>query len=204
MTKRQEAALETKRKLLEAGKNIISEKGLTNTSIEEITKACGVSNGTFYTYFKRKEDILYAVSYEVFQEIFENAKHYKGTFEERFIFYMINFSRCIEESSLKLCQEWIKNTVNPELVDNEQDRNKIFQDIKTLEQLIEQGMEQNELSADTPKEMLARTITDILYGEMLCWCMTNGAYSFEQRTKEFCDNYLDGMIKPYLLDGKDM
>ena len=51
MTNRQLAALETRKKLLEAAKKIVSEKGLINTSIEEITKACGVSNGTFYTYF---------------------------------------------------------------------------------------------------------------------------------------------------------
>ena len=47
MTNRRLAALETKRKLLEAAKRIVCEKGLVNTSIEEITKACGVSNGTF-------------------------------------------------------------------------------------------------------------------------------------------------------------
>ncbi len=50
MTNRQLAALETKRKLLEAAKKIVCEKGLINTSIKEITKACGVSSGTFYTY----------------------------------------------------------------------------------------------------------------------------------------------------------
>ena len=61
MTNRQLAALETKRKLLEAAKRIVCEKGLINTSVEEITKSCGVSNGTFYTYFKRKEDIVFAL-----------------------------------------------------------------------------------------------------------------------------------------------
>ena len=40
---RQLAAMETRKKLIEAAKKIISERGLVNTSIEEITKACGVS-----------------------------------------------------------------------------------------------------------------------------------------------------------------
>ena len=61
MGSRQEAALQTRKKLTEAGKKIICEKGLTNTSIEEITEAAGVSKGTFYTYFKRKEDIVFAL-----------------------------------------------------------------------------------------------------------------------------------------------
>ena len=54
MTNRQLAALETKKKLLHAAKEIICEKGLANVSVAEITKKCGVANGTFYTYFKRK------------------------------------------------------------------------------------------------------------------------------------------------------
>ena len=62
MTNRQLAALETRRKLLKTAKTLICEKGLVNTSILEITKACGVSNGTFYTYFKRKEDVVFALS----------------------------------------------------------------------------------------------------------------------------------------------
>ena len=74
MTNRQLAALETKRKLLETAKKIVGEKGLVNTSIEEITKACGVSNGTFYTYFKRKEDVIFALSREMYQEIYEEAR----------------------------------------------------------------------------------------------------------------------------------
>ena len=40
MTNRQRAALETKRRLLDAAKAIVCEKGLANTSVEEITKAC--------------------------------------------------------------------------------------------------------------------------------------------------------------------
>ena len=58
MTARQMAAAETKKKLMEAGRRIIFEKGLTGTSVEEITAAAGVSKGTFYTYFTRKEDII--------------------------------------------------------------------------------------------------------------------------------------------------
>ena len=49
MTNRQLAALETKKKLMEAAKELVCEKGLANTSIAEITKKCGVANGTFYT-----------------------------------------------------------------------------------------------------------------------------------------------------------
>ena len=58
MTSRQIAALATKKKLLDAGSKIIAEKGLSQATVDEITALAGVSKGTFYTYFKKKEDIV--------------------------------------------------------------------------------------------------------------------------------------------------
>lgn len=200
LTNRQLTALETKRKLIEAGKKIISEKGLLNTTIEEITKACGVSNGTFYTYFKRKEDIVFALSHETYQEIFEKAKSYDGTFMERLVFFMVNFSGYIEEGGVKLCQEWVRNTVDPDLVENLYNKNKLHMDIDSIKMLIKIGIERGELIKDTPVDILSCTLVDILYGEMLCWDMSGGSYSFKERTKEFCNIFLNGIIRSYLIE----
>ena len=107
MTNRQLAALETKKKLLEAGKWLICEKGLADTSVEEITQTCGVSKGTFYTYFKRKEDIALELSRDMFHEILENAKVQEGDFLKKLTHYMVNFSGYIEQAGVKLSQEWV-------------------------------------------------------------------------------------------------
>lgn len=198
MTNRQLAALETKRKLMQAAKQIVCEKGLVNTSIEEITAACGVSIGTFYTYFKRKEDVLFALSREMFSEIYENAQVHDGPFMERLHCYMVNFSGYIEKSSVKLCQEWVRNTVDPDSVENPDDRNKLRTDIEAMQRLIDAGIARGELTSDTPAALLAHTLIDVLYGEMLCWDMSGGAYSFTERTQEFCRMFLPALLSPYL------
>lgn len=202
MTNRQLAALETKRRLLEAAKKIVCEKGLVNTSIEEITKASGVSNGTFYTYFKRKEDVVFALSREMYQEIYDKAQAYDGPFMERLAFYMVNFSGYIEKSGLKLCQEWVRNTVDPDLVETPDDKNKLRMDLDSMKGMIEKGVERGELKKDTPVDALSHTLVDLVYGEMLCWDMSGGAYSFEERTKEFCSLFLPAIMNSYL-SGKE-
>lgn len=145
MTNRQVAALETRRKLLDAAKKIVCEKGLVNTSVAEITKACGVASGTFYTHFKRKEDIIYALSREMYEEILDQAKAFDGPFMERLVFFMTNFSGYIEKSSLKLCQEWVRNTVDPDLVDDGEDKPKVYVDIDAVTGLILDGIERGEV-----------------------------------------------------------
>ncbi len=198
MTNRQLAALETRRKLLEAAKKLVREKGLVNTSIEEITKACGVSNGTFYTYFKRKEDVVFALSREMYRGIYEEAQAHDGPFMERLAFYMINFSGHIERDGLKLCQEWVRNTVDPDLVETPYNKDKLLVDIDSMKGMIEKGIERGELTDDTPVDALANALVDVIYGEMLCWDMSGGAYSFEERTKEFCNMFLPAMMQPYI------
>lgn len=199
MTNRQIAALETRQKLLETAKKLIQEKGLSNTSITEITRQCGVASGTFYTYFKRKEDVVFAISRELYQEVLDKALVHPGIFMERLVFFMVGFADCIEKSGLKLCQEWVRNTVNPDLVENENDRSKLSFDINSVRVLLQDSIEKGEVSPDAPVELLAHTLMDILYGQMLCWDMSGGAYCFADRTAEFCQNFLTPMLNPYLL-----
>ncbi|TDT72376.1 TetR family transcriptional regulator [Hypnocyclicus thermotrophus] len=58
-----------KDKLFIAGKKLFSEKGYEKTSIEEIIKEAAVAKGTFYYYFKSKEEFLE----KMFDYIFDEA-----------------------------------------------------------------------------------------------------------------------------------
>lgn len=196
MTNRQLAAMETKKKLLEAAKNIVCEKGLINTSVEEITKACGVSNGTFYTYFKRKEDIVFALGDYMYRELYEQAMAYEAGITERLVFYMTRFAEYTEKSSLKLCQEWVRNAVDPDI--SPEGKNKLYADINSIKGLLESAVQNGELKTDTPVEFLAETFADVLYGQMLCWDISGGEYSFGERTSKFCEKFLSSIIAPYL------
>ncbi len=47
---------DTKQKIIETGARIIHRKGYNHTGIQEVIKAAGVPKGSFYFYFKSKED----------------------------------------------------------------------------------------------------------------------------------------------------
>lgn len=51
----------TKNALLEAGAQIMIEKGYTNTGIQEVLESTGVPKGSFYYYFDSKEDFALQV-----------------------------------------------------------------------------------------------------------------------------------------------
>ncbi|MBW1898902.1 MAG: TetR/AcrR family transcriptional regulator, partial [Deltaproteobacteria bacterium] len=55
-----------KQKILAAGASIIHRKGYNHTGIQEILQTVGVPKGSFYFYFKNKEDFgLQVIDYFV-------------------------------------------------------------------------------------------------------------------------------------------
>lgn len=53
----QRRAIEKKSKLIESAKIVLNKKGYHGTYIKEITSEAGISVGSFYKYFKDKDDI---------------------------------------------------------------------------------------------------------------------------------------------------
>ena len=199
MTSRQIAALATKKKLLDAGSKIIAEKGLSQATVDEITALAGVSKGTFYTYFKKKEDIVFALGYGAFSEVLDKAMSLQDTFMEKIIYYMVHFSACIEDSGYKLSQEWIRSLSDISSSEETGPRGKLKFDLDSISRLIQAGVEEGNLAKDTPAEVLTHTLADILYGQMFCWSVSDGSYSLRARTEEFCETCLPEIFKAYAL-----
>jgi len=61
----------TRRKVLQAARKILVRRGFQAARVEEITKLAQVGYGTFYKYFRNKQDVLEAVMEEVFFQLNE-------------------------------------------------------------------------------------------------------------------------------------
>ena len=55
---REEKARETYRLILEAAAQVVGNDGYADASISKITQLAGVAQGTFYNYFKSRQDVL--------------------------------------------------------------------------------------------------------------------------------------------------
>lgn len=60
-TNRQQQALETKNKLIDAALRTFSRKGFGESTTKDIAKEADVTDGLIYHYFKSKEDLLWAI-----------------------------------------------------------------------------------------------------------------------------------------------
>ncbi|WP_457640851.1 TetR/AcrR family transcriptional regulator [Persephonella sp.] len=60
---------DTKQKLINSAVKVFSEKGYFNTKVSDIVKDAGVAQGTFYLYFKSKEEIFLSVVESIVKQI---------------------------------------------------------------------------------------------------------------------------------------
>ncbi|MCK4791156.1 MAG: helix-turn-helix transcriptional regulator [Desulfobacteraceae bacterium] len=58
--------------ILNAAEEVMSEKGLQNSSIAEIAKKAGVADSLIYNYFKGKEDLLFSIPGRRMKEVLKN------------------------------------------------------------------------------------------------------------------------------------
>ncbi len=85
----------TKRNIFDVSVQLFKTYGYDKVTISEITNACNVSKGTFYTHFTTKADIL-AIQFDVIDEMYDmyyNKHHYKGfdALENfmKYVFYVV-------------------------------------------------------------------------------------------------------------------
>lgn len=199
MNKRQLSAQTTRRKLITAGLELIKEKGFDAINVEDITRKAGVAKGSFYTYFKRKEDIVLDISRAPFGEIAEELQNMKKMeLIERLTHYFHRFMECVESCGINVCRQWTKDVLDPNNVPDNKDGQKWKYDFEMLKSILEDAISNGELKKDTPAELLTHIIISELYGMMTCWCMSDGKFEPLEWTHKFCKIQLRPILKPYL------
>jgi len=63
-------------RLLESGKRLFSQKGYYATSVEDIVESAGFSKGTFYFYFKSKEELFKSLVEEMHLNIVKRLENF--------------------------------------------------------------------------------------------------------------------------------
>ena len=195
MGKRQEAAKLTRENIVQAAKKLHEERGLSNVSVDEIVAKANVSKGSFYVYFRRKEDVASEIAFRQFDALKESLEQLPGTAAVKLGRFLTESVRYIEEQGLSICKEWMKSAVSPNGEDNS-GMAKLDFDRDFILKTILSAKESGEISAKAPMESLADMIMAEYYGCVTMWSMTDGSFPMQECIEQFADT-LNGMLKLY-------
>ena len=196
---RQARAAETRKRIVAAAKKLITENGFENVSIEDIAKEAEVSTGSFYTYFKKKEDVVEELNQLSFYQLSEITNEMKDKgLDDRLKYYCREFLAEIERVGIEICRQWIRNNITPVNMEiSGKETTKYNHDYLAMKSLLEEGIRRGELTVDTPVDEMAFYINTQLYGLMVAWCMTDASVVGSDRTDAFCETVMKPALMPY-------
>ena len=200
MTKRQENALKTRQKLLDVAHNLIKTKGFYKLSVEDITKEAGVAKGTFYIYFKHKEEIVMEICKGLFQLTRQKLDAINDSnIKDRLYCYYECFIKEVQGYQIHIVREWIKGTVENDKNNESIGLIKWNYELEMFQDILFDAVARKELKSDTPIEILSKLILTQMYGMLTCWCMSDGAFNPEKMIKDFYVIQVNEILNKYLI-----
>ena len=156
--------------------NLFCQKGIQQTSIEEIAKNAGVAKGTIYLYFKNKEEIIFTIwdiLTQQHQEAFDKRINTNMSEKEKILEYF-NFKDIEENFDKEQILNLYQNFVSSMLIDKTQLYTSYFEsffqkDFDFISTCFYEGIKKGEFFIDNVDdvEILTNTIIMVLKGLLI-------------------------------------
>ena len=167
---------ERRLEIIETAEKLFRENGYSNTSVEAIIKEMGVAKGTFYYYFKSKEDILQAIVDHTLDQIMQMAQQIADNPSMNALTKMelLLSNSQIGDEETKEVAEHLHLSANRELheITNIQT---VLRLSPVLAQIVEQGNEEKIFSVERSLETIQFLLTG---GQFL---LDGGLFNFNQQ-----------------------
>ena len=183
----------TKARLAESAWKLFYEKGYENTTIEDIVDDSGTSKGSFYHYFKGKDDLLGTLSM-LFDAKYEELKGVMDPASdavEKLIFLNHELFTMIDNSiSLDLLSRLFSSQLTTRGEKSLLDRNRTY--FKLLWKIIKEGQEKGELRTDLSVNEIVDSYAMFERALMYDWCLCNGKYALARYSYQMMPMFLEG------------
>lgn len=195
MSLRENKKTETKNKILEISGRLFKEKGIENTTIDEIVGEAGIGKGTFFNYFPSKTAlILYFVqkkeelTYSQIKLGFASAIPTKEKIKNALVF-VAKTNEKDKELTKMFVFEYIRN-YGMNSSSNERKSSNLG---NILQGLIEDGMKKGDVKSDTGVRKAADIITAVYFHSLMDWLWSDIDYSFSDDISGKIDLVFDGI-----------
>ena len=167
----------TKSKIVSAAWKLFYEQGYEDTTVDEIIAESKTSKGSFYHYFKSKDELMGSLSYlfdEKYEEIRPEVLKVEKAFD-RLLFMNSELFGMIEDS---VSIDLLGRLYSSQLVTKGEkmllDYTRMY--YKLLREVVSAGQKSGEIRADLSTNDIVKTYALLERGLLYDWCICNGDY----------------------------
>ncbi len=193
LTPRKIQARNTREKIYRTAVNLITERGFDKITVDEICKAAGVAKGSFYHYFKSKDDIVieaYNVLDRYFMEEVVNELTQDSCLEKLKV-YLTHMAKHADDHGIDFVKQFYKSQIFTHanfVVSSERGFYKI------LYRIIDNGQNNGEFRKDLSSDELSMGLMVVVRGILYDWCLHDGNYNIIEFTNRYFEVYLQSII----------
>lgn len=184
-----------KQKLINASIQLFEQKGYKETSVQDIVAMIGVTKGTFYYYFKSKDEVLKYICLTFIEDLLynqeiivsQNAK--TNTEKLHAIVYLLIENIGLKRKSARIFFREMKNFSESNLKEIK-DKRDLFR--LQLQQIVEAGVENGEFNVDITADIITFGILGITNWSYY-WYTPQGCISEKRLTEIYVDFILNGI-----------
>ncbi len=201
-TPRQLKSQQTKEKIFNATLDLLKKHGFEFLTVKNICKAAKVSNGTFFHYFKTKEELLAYYLSEGYNKYLTSLSHknISDDFKERIINIYLYYAKYCEETGIDFISNYYttknKALCKRKLVESNIGTSEytsiIYQTAGDLYRAQEAGYVQADLSPPT----IAADICLLIKGIIFEWCLLEGDLDLSYYIRKMLTIYIDSVVTP--------
>lgn len=189
-------ASKKREQIIDAAWKLFREEGFAETTINDIIREAGISKGTFYYYFRSKDDLLDTLS-EILDREYERLDHEEpeglSCFEKLMWLNYEVHSYMEKNMDYRLLSYLYSAQIIKEDFSSLLNRNRYY--YKYIERIMYEGQKSGEL---TDQMSVSEMITFFSMGERALvteWCMNNGRFSFGEYSKKMFPIMMQGLKK---------
>jgi AcrR family transcriptional regulator len=186
-----------RQKIIETSIQLFDDKGYTGTSVQDIVDLLKVTKGTFYYYYKSKQELLKDIHLKYIEDLIaqqeailiEPNKDYTTKLYE--IVYMVISNIKTQKGSARIFFREIRHLSEKHVLEIKNKRNVFRENYQTM---IEEGIKHGEFIDAYRPDILTFGILGITNWSYY-WFNPEGEITEEQLTKTYVDIFLNGIKK---------
>ncbi len=194
---REKHALATRQAIARAGASLLSRKGYYNVTVDEICEKAQVSKGTFYKYFKSKDEIIW-YEYLKLDEYYDRNVADAMAIEKKSVDKLRVLCNAAATYVSSMGVSNVKAAYQSQL-GPDRGFSRIASEERPIYSLarrtVEEGQQKGELRSDVSTDEMTRTWVTALRGMVFEWCLTNGKYDLVAEASRVCAMLVESMKK---------
>ena len=189
-------ASDIRQRIVETSWRLFREKGFGDTTINDIIRETGISKGTFYYYFRSKDNLLDTLSDILDAEYDRLARELPSDMDAFEKLARLNYevhSFINDNIDYRLIAYLYSTQIVKDRSSSLLDRNRLY--FRLLEQIVEGGKKSGQLNDDLSVSEMVKYYGLGERALVTDWCMNNGSYHLGEYSKKIFPMMLEGIRK---------